>query len=68
MNTDPSKTLAQETQAILDCLRQTAVKTLERKRRLGHYAVVWQNHAAVTIGEDAPSGLPESAQKPDSNR
>ena len=57
----------QETQSILDCLRQTAAKTLERKRRLGHYAVIWQNHTAVTIGEDAPSNLPESVQNPNSS-
>jgi len=32
-----------DTQAILDCLRKTAHETLDRKRRLGQYAVVWEN-------------------------
>lgn len=31
------------TQAILECLRQTARETLERKRRLGQYAVIWKD-------------------------
>jgi hypothetical protein len=32
-----------DTQKALDCLKQVAADTLERKRRLGHYAVVWQD-------------------------
>ena len=43
-----------DTQKILDLLRQVASDTLERKRRLGHYAVVWRNGKPVAIGEDAP--------------
>ncbi len=43
-----------DTQELLDCLRATAAETLERKRRLGHYAVVWQDGKPVLIGEDAP--------------
>jgi hypothetical protein len=66
MSADKSQIPDQETQSILDCLRQTAAKTLERKRRLGHYAVIWQNHKAVTIGEDAPSALHESIQNRES--
>ena len=30
-----------DTQKILDTLRKVAAETLERKRRLGHYAVIW---------------------------
>lgn len=40
--------------AILECLRRTAEQTLERKRRLGHYAVIWQDGRPVLVGEDAP--------------
>ncbi len=40
--------------AILECLRQTAEQTLERKRRLGHYAVIWQDGRTVLVGDDAP--------------
>lgn len=43
-----------KTQAILESLQKTATKTLERKRKLGHYAVVWQDGAPLMIGEDAP--------------
>lgn len=45
---------SEETQKILGMLREVAVETLERKRRLGHYAVVWQDVKPVAIGEDAP--------------
>ncbi|SHF04569.1 hypothetical protein SAMN02745148_01699 [Modicisalibacter ilicicola DSM 19980] len=43
-----------ETKEMLDCLRAVAVAEIERKRRLGHYVVVWQNKRPVLIGEDAP--------------
>jgi hypothetical protein len=46
-----------DTQKVLDCLKQVAADTLERKRRLGHYAVVWQDGRPVAIGEDAPDRL-----------
>ncbi|MEQ1529583.1 MAG: hypothetical protein ABL925_09715 [Methylococcales bacterium] len=47
----------QDTQNMLDCLRQTVTNTLERKRRLGHYAVLWQDNAPIAIGDDAPADL-----------
>jgi hypothetical protein len=46
-----------DTQKILDSLRKVAADTLERKRRLGHYAIVWRDGKAVAIGEDAPEHL-----------
>jgi hypothetical protein len=48
---------SEETQKILEMLREVAAETLERKRRLGHYAVVWQDGKPVAIGEDAPEHL-----------
>lgn len=45
--------LSQETQAMLDCLRQAVTKTLDRKRRLGQYAVFWSEGAPIAVGEDA---------------
>ena len=51
-----------ETQKILDFLRQVASDTLERKRRLGHYAVVWRDGKPVAIGEDAPNVQDEAAK------
>ena len=40
--------------AVLDTLKQAVAEALERKRRLGQYAVVWRNGRAVCIGPDAP--------------
>jgi hypothetical protein len=48
---------SEETQQILDSLRDAVTETLERKRRLGHYAVIWQDGKLVAIGEDAPEDL-----------
>lgn len=39
---------------MLDFLRAVAAAEIERKRRLGHYVVVWQNDRPMLIGEDAP--------------
>ena len=50
----------EDTQAMLDCLRQTVSTTLERKRRLGQYVVLWQNNAPVAVGEDAPTELQQA--------
>ena len=51
---------SQETQEILETLRKVAAETLDRKRRLGHYAVIWQDGKPIAIGEDAPDNLVES--------
>lgn len=47
--------LPKDTQRILDLLQSVATKTIERKRRLGHYVVVWENDQPIARGEDAPS-------------
>lgn len=49
MSTIPDRTLK-----TLQVLRQVATKTLEKKRRLGHYAVIWRDGKPVAVGEDAP--------------
>lgn len=51
----PTPPLSPDTQAMLDCLQLTATMTLERKRRLGHYVVLWSDDGPVLIGEDAPA-------------
>jgi len=43
--------LSQETQTMWATLKQVGTDTLERKRRLGEYAVVWQDNKPVIIGE-----------------
>ena len=40
---------------VLDVLKRAVAEALERKRRLGQYAVVWREGRAVCIGPDAPS-------------
>lgn len=47
-------TPSEEGQVILDSLQKAVTQALEKKRRLGHYAVVWRDGKAVMIGEDAP--------------
>src|SRR5690554_468446 len=36
-----------DTQEMLESLRECVSRELERKRRLGHYAVIWQNASEV---------------------
>ena len=52
MNTIPAKE-----KQLLDCLTAAVAEALERKRRLGQYAVVWQDGKPALIGEDAPGAL-----------
>ena len=52
--------IPEDTQKILDILKQVATETLEKKRRLGQYVVVWRDGKATAIGDDAP-------QKPQKN-
>lgn len=37
-----------------ESLRRTVKELFERKRRLGHYVVIWKNGKPVMIGDDAP--------------
>ncbi len=55
MTTENKTTPSPEGQRQLETLRRAVANTLERKRRLGHYAVVWQDGKPVRIGEDAPN-------------
>jgi hypothetical protein len=54
MNTIRKSAPSPEGQRQLETLRRAVSKALEKKRRLGHYAVVWQDGKPVRIGEDAP--------------
>jgi len=49
MKTEPSK----ESQVMLDALKTAVDHALEKKRRLGQYAVVWKNGKPVRIGADS---------------
>jgi hypothetical protein len=50
-------TPSSETQAMLDSLREAVAQTLERKKRLGQYAVFWHHDAPIAVGDDAPKSL-----------
>lgn len=40
--------------AMLKALQEAVSRNLEKKRRLGQYAVVWQNGRPVQSGDDVP--------------
>jgi hypothetical protein len=46
--------VSDDTLQILETLKKVAAKTLEKKRRLGQYAVIWRDGKAIAVGEDAP--------------
>jgi hypothetical protein len=54
MNTRKKALPSQEGQQTLDMLRRAVSKALEKKRRLGQYAVVWTNGRPVATGGDVP--------------
>lgn len=52
---------SEEGQIILNSLQKAVTQELEKKRRLGHYAVVCRDGKPVMIGEDAPKVSEDSA-------
>lgn len=42
-----------EDQEMLDALQHAVNEALERKRRLGHYAVIWRDDRPVITGGEA---------------
>ena len=59
-------TLSEEDQQALNALRNAVAEALDRKRRLGQYAVIWREGRAVRIGpeEEAPSEAREHNSSP----
>ena len=58
-------------QQILDAMKQAVDKALERKRRLGQYAVIWRDgHPTIIGGEnaDTPPLQPVAPRPAPSNR
>ena len=51
--------ISPEAQKTLAALRKAVADALERKRRLGHYAVIWRDGKPVIIGDDAPATSPQ---------
>jgi len=48
-------TAEHDDERMLRALREAVAETLERKRRLGQYAVVWRNDEPAFIGEPPPN-------------
>ena len=44
-----------DSEALLKALTDAVAQTLERKRKLGHYAVLWEKGEIRVEGEDAPA-------------
>ncbi len=51
---DTNKAPSPDTQRMLDSLKNAVADALEKKKRLGQYAVLWENDKPVLVGEDAP--------------
>lgn len=43
-----------DTHAMLDALHRAVNEALEKKRRLGHYAIFWEQGEIRVEGEDSP--------------
>lgn len=53
MNARLKTTPSDEGKVLLETLKKVVAQTLERKHRLGQYAVIWQDGKPVLTGEDA---------------
>ena len=49
-----SRTASQDSQVMLNTLKTAVNKTLDKKKRLGQYAVIWSDDKPVLIGADVP--------------
>jgi len=45
---------SEKSQIILRSLKEAVANALEKKRKLGQYAVVWEDNKLFYRGEDAP--------------
>jgi len=54
VNATGKATPSREGQRVLETLQKAVKQTLEKKKRLGQYAVTWHDGKPVITGEDAP--------------
>ena len=52
-----NQTPSQDSQTMLETLKTAVHKTLEKKKRLGQYAVIWLDDKPVLVGADSPEEL-----------
>jgi len=54
MNATRKTTASREGRLVLETLQKVVTQTLEKKKRLGQYAVIWHDGKPLLTGEDAP--------------
>jgi hypothetical protein len=59
-----SMALPPAVQNVLDALQQSVTAELDRKARLGHYVVIWQDGQVVLQGADAPPASATATANP----
>ena len=55
MNETRKTTASPDGQVVLESLQRAVKQALDKKKRLGKYAVIWQDGKPVMIGDDAPA-------------
>jgi len=55
MNVLLKETPSEEGRVMLDTLKQAVSHALEKKRRLGQYAVIWKEGKPVRLGDESDS-------------
>ena len=54
--TDPAQhSPSTQSQLMLEALQRAVTQALDRKKRLGQYAVIWRDGKPALIGDDAPA-------------
>jgi hypothetical protein len=62
MNASRKTALSAKGQEELATLQKAVAQALDRKKRLGQYAVVWKDNKPIMIGEDAPKEFRDNRQ------
>ena len=57
MNVTYKREPSEKAKVILAALQDAVTAELEKKRRLGHYAVLWDGEKPVFVGDDAPVNM-----------
>lgn len=53
MNVSLKSTPSEESRLLLDTLKTAVAHELEKKRRLGQYAIIWKNGKPVRVDSDS---------------
>jgi len=61
MNVTLKKVPSEEGQVLLEALQKAVTQTLEKKKRLRQYAVVWRDGKPIMIGDDVPQNTTENS-------